>query len=310
VEVDECQKRTILTDSSKIIEAVETVRDGSFQPQLGEGNHQPLVPTEAAARQDYEKLMAIIDKIPLNDIVNGLSFHQQLVQVQDVTSTPYSLEVFDQIREAMLHRSEVLGEAAESAGAVVSEESASILRVKAKDHLAKVEMFDDLLRYAEMLEGAQKTLDELDERLGEAMLHNAEDECEKWLMDSPTSASTNSAQESGGGETGFTAADIALGVVLNKLSLIGLSYMFWSREKRKYIRKFFSQIKQRPAFVRGVDAVGRLDSPPFDIKKSGSDVEDGHHRIPSEQSIEVLNVLLRAPPYYKDLNDRTWHDLW
>ena len=47
----------------------------------------------------------------------------------------------------------------------------------------------------------------------------------------------------------------------------GLSYMFWSREKRKYIRKFFSQIKQRPAFVRGVDAVGRLDSPPFDIKK-------------------------------------------
>ena len=84
-------------------------------------------------------------------------------------------------------------------------------------------MFDDLLRYAEMLEGAQKTLDELDERLGEAMLHNAEDECEKWLMDSPTSASTSSAQESGGGETGFTAADIALGVVLNKLSLIGKS---------------------------------------------------------------------------------------
>ena len=63
MEGDECQKRTILTDSSKIIEAVETVRDGSFQPQLGEGNHQPLVPTEAAARQDYEKLMAIIDKV-------------------------------------------------------------------------------------------------------------------------------------------------------------------------------------------------------------------------------------------------------
>ena len=55
-------------------------------------------------------------------------------------SAPYSLEVFDQIREAMLHRSEVLGEAAESAGAVVSEESASILRVKAKDHVEKVEV--------------------------------------------------------------------------------------------------------------------------------------------------------------------------
>ena len=81
-------------------------------------------------------------------------------------------------------------------------------------------MFEDLLRYAEMLERAQKTLDELDEMLGEAMLHNAEDECEKWLMDSPTTY-TNSAE--GNGETGFTAADIALGVVLNKLSLIGKS---------------------------------------------------------------------------------------
>ena len=63
LEGDECQKRTILTDSSKIIEAVETVRDGSSQPQLGEGHPQPLVPTEAAARQDYEKLMATIDKV-------------------------------------------------------------------------------------------------------------------------------------------------------------------------------------------------------------------------------------------------------
>ena len=48
--------------------------------------------------------------------------------------------MFDQIRDAMLHRSEVLGEAAESAGAVVSEESASILRVKAMGHVEKVEV--------------------------------------------------------------------------------------------------------------------------------------------------------------------------
>ena len=65
-------------------------------------------------------------------------------------------------------------------------------------------MFDDLLRYAEMLEGAQKTLDELDERLGEAMLHNAEDECEKWLMDSPTSASTYFLEAAGEGHNATT----------------------------------------------------------------------------------------------------------
>ena len=68
----------------------------------------------------------------------------------------------------------------------------------------------NLLRFAELLEGAQKTLDLVDAKLGEVMLHNSEDECERWLLES-----------SGVESVGFSAADVVLGVILNKLSLLG-----------------------------------------------------------------------------------------
>ena len=44
------------------------------------------------------------------------------------------------------------------------------------------------------------------------MKHNPDDECEAWLL--------------GNGET-FSAADISLGVILNRLALLGLRYIFW-----------------------------------------------------------------------------------
>ena len=44
------------------------------------------------------------------------------------------------------------------------------------------------------------------------MKYNPDDECEAWLL--------------GNGET-FSAADISLGVILNRLALLGLRYLFW-----------------------------------------------------------------------------------
>ena len=69
-----------------------------------------------------------------------------------------------------------------------------------------------MLRFAELLEGVQKTLDLIDVKLGEVMLHNSEDECERWLLESINSDSM-----------GFSAADVVLGVILNKLSLLGMN---------------------------------------------------------------------------------------
>ena len=44
------------------------------------------------------------------------------------------------------------------------------------------------------------------------MRNDPDDECEAWLI--------------GGGEA-FSAADISLGVILNRLALLGLRYIFW-----------------------------------------------------------------------------------
>ena len=73
-----------------------------------------------------------------------------------------------------------------------------------------------MLRFAELLEGVQKTLDLIDVKLGEVMLHNSEDECERWLLESTNSDSNSDSM-------GFSAADVVLGVILNKLSLLGMN---------------------------------------------------------------------------------------
>ena len=44
------------------------------------------------------------------------------------------------------------------------------------------------------------------------MRNDSDDECEAWLL--------------GNGEM-FSAADISLGVILNRLALLGLRYIFW-----------------------------------------------------------------------------------
>ena len=48
------------------------------------------------------------------------------------------------------------------------------------------------------------------------MRNNPDDECEAWLLKN--------------GES-FSAADISLGVILNRLALLGLRYIFWEGKK-------------------------------------------------------------------------------
>ena len=52
----------------------------------------------------------------------------------------------------------------------------------------------------------------IEEKLQNNMKNDPDDECEAWLL--------------GNGET-FSAVDISLGVILNRLALIGLRYAFW-----------------------------------------------------------------------------------
>ena len=52
----------------------------------------------------------------------------------------------------------------------------------------------------------------IEEKLQKNMSNEPDDECEAWLL--------------GSGET-FSAVDISLGVILNRLALLGMRYIFW-----------------------------------------------------------------------------------
>ena len=60
------------------------------------------------------------------------------------------------------------------------------------------------------------------------MKHNPDDECEAWLLKN--------------GEA-FSAADISLGVILNRLALLGLRYIFWEGKIKFQHNLIFANFK-------------------------------------------------------------------
>ena len=81
-------------------------------------------------------------QIPMTDIIQGLSFHTQFVQ--PLPETPYSLDVLSLMQRALLDRAEVLSDAAETAGTVISDECATALRQKAKEHMDKLQVLSEI----------------------------------------------------------------------------------------------------------------------------------------------------------------------
>ena len=78
----------------------------------------------------------------MTDIIQGLSFHTQFVQ--PLPETPYSLDALGQIQKAVLDKAQVLSDAAEDSGTVISDECSSTLRHKAKHHLDKLQVLQSV----------------------------------------------------------------------------------------------------------------------------------------------------------------------
>ena len=69
-------------------------------------------------------------------------------------------------------------------------------------YIINIEIYSLLLHFVPRIE----------EKLQKNMSNEPDDECEAWLL--------------GSGET-FSAVDISLGVILNRLALLGMRYIFW-----------------------------------------------------------------------------------
>ena len=76
--------------------------------------------------------------------------------------------------------------------------------------------------------------------------------------------------------------------------------MFWTGEKRKFVRKFYSQIKQRAAFAQGVNHVGLLDPPSLDMSRFVSRVVHKYQQSAAKGAARttVKNVSCEGFPFF------------
>ena len=116
--------------------------------------------------------------------------------------------------------------------------AATELRQKAAKYEA--EALPSLLNedaFVDLLGGVSRTLDKIEEQLTTTL--SLEDECPGWLLGAS-----------------FSAVDISLSVILNKLALLGFQEYFWARGKRPHVQKFLKEIQKRASFLKSVSDVG------------------------------------------------------
>jgi glutathione S-transferase len=82
-----------------------------------------------------------------------------------------------------------------------------------------------------------ETLEKIENELSSNLSSDSINECEIWVLGST-----------------FSAVDITLGVILNRLALLGFGPRFWGQ--RPFLKKFVQQIQHRPSFVQSVSRVG------------------------------------------------------
>ena len=174
-------------------------------------------------------------QIPLNEISHGLAFHPRLSpNPPDLYKDPASVSlVQDMVHRRVATLRQKAEDEAENNPAASSE-----LRQKAARYEADAlpTMLDED-KYVNLLGSVANTLDKIEEQLTSTL--SLEDECPGWLL-GPS----------------FSAVDIALAVILNKLALLGFQERFWARGRRPHIHKFLKEIQRRASFSKSIPDIG------------------------------------------------------
>eukprot|EP00095_Tigriopus_kingsejongensis_P003051 snap_masked-scaffold101_size371023-processed-gene-0.7 protein:Tk03051 transcript:snap_masked-scaffold101_size371023-processed-gene-0.7-mRNA-1 annotation:"sperm surface protein sp17" len=228
----------VIVDSSRIIHHLEAHVPGETYPLL-----VPLS-SETLLYQQYLYFAALLDNIPLNQVVQGVAFHPELSLAQG-RSEPYDEpQVFEKIQQTAIRRGLVLRQTAES-----NEKAASDLRKRAsqfeKEILPNVK---DRSAFEDTLDQVESILEKVEAQLSTTM--HLEDECQGWLLGSS-----------------FSALDITLGVSLNRLAQLGLQPRFWLGDPaRPHLLQFLEEIQKRPHFQCNELGLGqaRVDLSPLD----------------------------------------------
>jgi hypothetical protein len=198
-------------------------------------------------------------------------------------------------------RGVVLRQAAEEAPPDAADE----LRRKAVAHETDVlPTLTDGARFEDLLARVDSALDKAEQHLAEA------GGARVWLLGDDISA-----------------VDIALGVILNQLTLLGLSQRLWAAAKRPRLARLLTTIQKRASFTKAVLEVGdpgALDSAADDAGNVGGvslAMELSDRPMASAESLEVWHELQSgARADEEEVVDgeddgaedegRTWRSLW
>lgn len=173
-------------------------------------------------------------QIPVNVITHGLAFNHHFST--NVPHPPFTPDTHPRTRTMVLNRSELLTELSEQTGS-------KDLLLKAEEHRMLLPLFTDPAQYDIMLDQTANTLDKFEDQLSSVAAES--EECESWVLGSE-----------------FTVVDIALGVVLNRLALLGMQDRFWANGTRPHLERFLGQIQRRNSFAKAVMDVGPVRAPP------------------------------------------------
>nr|XP_040569707.1 abnormal spindle-like microcephaly-associated protein homolog [Lepeophtheirus salmonis] len=181
----------------------------------------PLIPcnTDPVLYPKYQEFIRKIGKIPLSIVSDGIAFHPEVSVLK-----PYNEPYFSKIRNDVRHLSTLLMEYASS---VDDPSVQNALKSKADIHKSTLPRYTKIEEYKALLYSISLILDDIEKKFS----------LEPWVLGRK-----------------FSVADIYLGVLINRLILLGNPKQILSN--RKKLPQFFRALKQRrPSFRKSVHRI-------------------------------------------------------
>jgi len=207
----------IIPDSSRIIDYLED--------NFSNGDTPRLIPMDQGAeiRQKVTHFRYIIDQLPARILTIGSFYHSELVRWP---KPPFIGPVRTLLANSEKNIGKILRAHAEQ-----NPESREILLQKATIHEQKSSMITNKEEYLKVLEQFDEVLNNLENELA-----SHSDDKQNWWLCSDR----------------FTVADIALTVLLERLSQLGYESHFWKEGKRPHIEKYYTRVKQRDSYKKTI----------------------------------------------------------
>ncbi|CAH0547191.1 unnamed protein product [Brassicogethes aeneus] len=214
----------VLQDTGKIIPDSNRIID-YLEDNFSNGDTPRLIPMDKGPemRQKVSHFRNIIDSLPANVITMGTLFHNELVQNPRI---PFVGPVRTALANAERDSSANLRKYAEE-----NANAKEMLLKKAEAQDKKHKTIINKEEFLKLLGQVEEVLTQIEAELG---THTG-DKSNWWLC-----------------AESFTVADVALAILLERLSQVGLEERFWLNGKKPHVEAYYSRIKERDSYKKTI----------------------------------------------------------